>query len=275
MKWWKITGSLAILVIGFLFIGGCFTNSSTGFGLDERAISTKCALPSNVDNSSSQTITRSYPYVVDGQKGSIELTLNKQWRDFFECRSNDFGPPLRGWTNRSNCNFGKCINTSTYVDSEIVLINETKKYSALKPLIDAIKLKSTDPKMQARIAINLVQQIPYNSTKQESIDANTWHNVHFDTPYEVLYSNSGQCTEKSTLLAALLNEMGYDSAIIDLKNHNMVGIGGSPKDQYQNTGYIMIETTTPQPIGWISDEVGAIRGIRKIPGGGSQFNLNN
>jgi hypothetical protein len=73
----------------------------------------------------------------------------------------------------------------------------------------------------------------------------------------------------------LLNKLGYDSAIIDIKNHNMVGIGGSLTDQYQNTGYIMIETTTPQPIGWISDEVGSIRDIRKIPGGEKIFVLNN
>jgi sarcosine oxidase delta subunit len=262
-----------LIIILIILMGGCVSTQPT---LDDPA-KTKCSLPSSA-NPSNQTITRSYPYVVDGQQRSIELTLNQQWRDYFSCRSDELGPQAEKWTNVSKYDSftGKWTNTSTYVDTELELINESKTYSALKPLVDAIKLKSPDPEMQARIVTSLVQQIPYNYTKQKCIDNQNSVLCHFDSPYEVLYSNAGQCAEKSTLLAGLLNELGYDSAIISFTGkHAMAGIGGSVTDQYQNTGYIAIETTSQEPIGWVSSDIGSVKEVKKVPGGGKIFVLNN
>jgi hypothetical protein len=53
--------------------------------------------------------------------------------------------------------------------------------------------------------------------------------------------------------------------------HNMVEIGVGVTDQYQNTGYIMIETTSQGPIGSVSDNIGLIKKVKKVPGGGKIF----
>jgi hypothetical protein len=280
MKNWKIIGCLSFLIIGFLLMSGCMSSGPTNT-VSETSQTTKCALPSSVGDSSSQTITQSYPYNVNGQKGSIELTLNKQLSDYFACRSDEIGPSKTIQKNTTTCFLGSCksSNLTTRVDRPMELINESKKYSALKPLIDAIKSKSTDPSMQARIAINLVQHIPPNCSKDKFITASNYQsNAHFSSPYEVLYENTGICTDKSALLASLLNDLGYESAYIefyDTDMHAMAGIGGSGNDQYQNTGFILIETTNPFPIGFVSKDIEhPMTNLLKLSGG-SKFYLNN
>jgi hypothetical protein len=269
---------LTILVLS-IFVGGCITTNQTN-----SADKTNCVLPSNFNKGISigDTVTHIFPYVVNGQKGSVELTLNRQLRDYFACRSDEMGP-----SKSNQKSFEICIpligcksseTTSTFENAQ-ELIYESKKYSALKPLVDAIKSKSTDPEMQARIAINLVQHIPFNCVKGQAIDASNYNPfaTHFDSPYEVLYENSGICGEKSALLASILNELGYDSAYLDFLSdfHSVTGIGGSESDQYLNTGYILIETTNPSPIGYRSSSIQHTNPNVVKLSGGAKFYLNS
>ena len=267
---------LLLILILSIFLGGCTTTSQTNIAPSQTAVGipvdllppsqTKCILPQISENSN--TITQTYPYVVNGQEGSIVLTLNKHWSDYFACRSDEFGSQHQIFAKTCNPS-GDCTN-SIYFDSRMELINETKKYSALNPLIDAIKSKSTDPEMQARIAISLVQHIPYdNRDERDYISTNGAKMIHSYSPYEVLYENKGNCVEKEVLLAGILNDLEFESALFQFSEdkHEMVGIGGSGNDQYQNTGYIIIETTIPYPIGEIPDNVHTTYStILKIPG---------
>lgn len=264
------------IVILFIFIGGC--TSSQDSSISSSNSNTKCVFPTNSDNSSGHIITQRYPYVVNGQQGSIELNLNRQLRDYFACRSDEMRP-LDSQENRSICFFGFCTYSNTTFDSHLELIKESKKYLALKPLVDAIKSKSTDQEMQARIAINLVQHIPFNCVEAQTIGTSNYNKfaTHFDSPYEVLYENSGICGEKSALLALLLNELGYDSAYIRFNSvyHSTAGIGGSESDQYLNTGYIIIETTNPFPVGYHSDSIQQSNPEVVKLSGGSKFYLTS
>ena len=63
-------------------------------------------------------------------------------------------------------------------------------------------------------------------------------------PVETAVDQSGDCDDKSLLLAGLLSHEGYKIAlfVFDPESHMAVGIG-SPDSLYKNTGYAYIETT--------------------------------
>jgi hypothetical protein len=239
MKYFIISSIIILSVL----LSGCISILSPSSQSSSVLDSTKCVLPSIFD-SSSNTITRSYPYIINGQEGSITLTLNDKWKDYFSCRSDEIGPAR--------------VENYILISKQKILMKETEKYSALNPLVDAIKSKSTDPDVQARIAVNLVQHIPANCKLEQEVQAlNYSENIHFPSPYEVLYQNTGICDDKSVLLASLLHQLGYNSAYIafDFQHHAMAGIGTNGNDQYKNkfgnSGFSLIETTNTYPIGLI------------------------
>ncbi|MFH1589853.1 MAG: hypothetical protein ABIB43_04770 [archaeon] len=108
----------------------------------------------------------------------------------------------------------------------------------LSTKIKALDLSNDD---KARVAISLVQNIPYD---QNAFKTN---NVTGKYPYQVLYTNTGVCGEKSTLLIFLLKELGYETAYIafDPENHAVAGIKCADQYDYRDTGYCFIETTRP------------------------------
>jgi len=115
----------------------------------------------------------------------------------------------------------------------------------LDPLVSKIKNKSNDSKEQARIAIRMVQAIPYDWSAFES------DNVDGRYPYEVLYDMEGVCMEKADLIAYLLRGLGFGVAIFEynFENHRAVGIKCGNGNYGSN--YCFIEATDYYPIGQI------------------------
>ena len=106
---------------------------------------------------------------------------------------------------------------------------------------------------QARIAISIVQHIPYDKERELEL------NNHSLFPYEVLYNYKGICGDKSLLLALLLRELGFGVAIFEFEkeNHRAVGIKCPRQYSYMNSGYCFVETTRPEIITYYkSDYVG-------------------
>jgi hypothetical protein len=66
-------------------------------------------------------------------------------------------------------------------------------------------------------------------------------------PYMVIYDGKGLCGEKSALLAALLQRLGYGVVLYhyDSEKHMALGIKSPAQYSYRNTGYAFIETTSP------------------------------
>jgi len=108
-----------------------------------------------------------------------------------------------------------------------------KKY--LDDLIENIRDRSDLPQERARIAISLIQHIPYTVTS------------HTYYPYEVLYSNSGKCEDKSILIAYVLSQMGYGTALLLYypEHHMALGLKCPKQFSINNSGYCFVETTTP------------------------------
>lgn len=123
-------------------------------------------------------------------------------------------------------------------------IYDTSQRDYLEEIIQQIQRAAIDPDDQVRIAVSIVQHIPYDYQKCiYEIDINP--NCTFRHPYEVIFDNNGICSEKSLLLAFILKELGYGTVLFsfDNENHMTVGIKVPKEFSYLNTGYAFIETT--------------------------------
>lgn len=122
-------------------------------------------------------------------------------------------------------------------------LDEERQSRALSVLVSEIENITGDLDDRARIAVSLVQEIPYDS---EALETGNLRNRY---PYEVIYEMKGLCEEKSRLLAYLLRELGYGTALLnyETENHSAVGIL-CPKEYSQyshgNQHYCFIEATT-------------------------------
>jgi hypothetical protein len=108
--------------------------------------------------------------------------------------------------------------------------------------------------VQAKIAINIVQNIPYEEADLVGIFQDKFKIRAARYPYQVIYKNAGSCEGKSELLLFILRELGYKTAIFyyNFENHEAVGIGCPLEYSYNNTGYCFVETTVSSPISFSS-----------------------
>ena len=129
-------------------------------------------------------------------------------------------------------------------------MNDSLQRESILPLVKEIQNLAPDSKTdQARIAVSLVQNIPYGfSDKKELILGKEFN--HHRYPYEVLYDNEGICGEKSQLLAFLLKELGFDVAIFynQMENHESVGIKCPKRKSWHGSEYCFVETSGPSII---------------------------
>jgi len=135
-------------------------------------------------------------------------------------------------------------------DFKLKSINEEVQREMILPLVKKIQNLAPDDKIQqARIAINIVQNIPYGFSEKTFFFVGQEVN-HSRYPYEVLYENQGICGEKSTLLSFLLKELGYGVSIFYFvgENHEAVGIKCPVDRSFYGSGYCFVETDRPSII---------------------------
>jgi len=124
------------------------------------------------------------------------------------------------------------------------IIHDVFQRSHLKEIIQQIQKITNDTDDQVRIAVSLVQHIPYDHRKCiDEIDFSPFFKIR--SPYEVIYDSMGICSEKSILLAFILKELGYGTALFSFNDerHMTVGIKAPKEYSFCNTGYAFIETT--------------------------------
>jgi hypothetical protein len=134
-------------------------------------------------------------------------------------------------------------------------IDNKWQIEALKPLVSAIQNLPVSESDQARVAVSLAQNIPYDKDATQEGDARYM--------YEVLYENVGVCSEKAKLMVHLLRELGYGTAILRFsrEKHEAVGIACDAKYDYKDSGYCFIEPTRPSII---TDSSGTYRGVGQL-----------
>ncbi len=134
-------------------------------------------------------------------------------------------------------------------DFKLRNINEKEQRELFLPLLTKIQNIEKNKEEQARIAISIVQNIPYgNSEKIVNVKSTKLNYSRY--PYEVLYDLQGVCGEKTELLAFLLNEIGYGVVLFynPLENHESLGIKCHLEHSFFESGYCFVETTGPSII---------------------------
>jgi len=171
--------------------------------------------------------SHSYPYYFGGRK-TLSFTTYSGLNDYFSKESHTY--------------------RYDYVDEVIMeLLENHYQDEYLELLIEKIKKTSSSPDSQARIAISLVQHIPYSWSRYSGTHTDWYY------PYETLHHNQGVCTDKALLLGYLLNRLGYDVVLFEFSDHMAVGVKCDSPYDFQNSGYAFIETTRPTIITYIPD----------------------
>ena len=171
-------------------------------------------------------------YVLRGEEGKILFTVYEGMSEFL------FNSP-RFITYSS-------IQEASRLDFKLRNINEENQRILLIPLVVEIQNIADNKEDQARIAINLVQQIPFEVSDELITLGN--NSVNYSRyPYEVLYDGKGICASKSELMVFLLREIGYETVFFyhRLENHDSVGIKCPREYGLLDTGYCFVETTGP------------------------------
>jgi len=178
----------------------------------------------------------SFSYVLNGQNGSLNFSLYKGLTTYLSVLPkaiiyNNGQQPIRS-------------------DFKLLRIDEPNQEVLMQPLIKEIENLAPDDKVtQARIAISLVQNIPWGATGQKiTVGNQTIGNSRY--PYEVLYDNQGLCGEKSELLAKILKNLGYGVALFyyPKENHETLGIKCPIKESLNGAGYCFVEASGPSII---------------------------
>jgi len=206
--------------------------------------------------------TRLQKYVLHGESGNITV---KMYSGVYNELSSEHSPTacLRYDNDKSPCtNFELQEYYLQYLDNPI-------QKKELGELIHSIESKTSNQDDRARIAISLVQNIPYDWDKFLNSTTN-----RTKSPYMVLYENKGVCSEKSLLLAFLLRELGYGVVLFtfESENHMAVGIKSPIQYSYENSGYAFIESTSPTII---TDSQGNYSGAGKLTSIPEQYNISD
>ncbi len=171
-------------------------------------------------------------YTLRGEKLSLNFEV---YEGFIEYVSK-ISPSI---TNSSEKNLSRA-------DFKLKILNEAEQRKMILPLVIEIQNLTSVENDQMRIAVSLVQNIPFGySNKTSSFGA---YQINYSRyPYEVLYDMQGICGEKTNLLALLLREMGYGLSIFYYPsyNHEALGISCPKGESVLDSGYCFVETTGP------------------------------
>ncbi|VVB82878.1 Uncharacterised protein [uncultured archaeon] len=174
-------------------------------------------------------------YTVDGKSGKIDFVFYKNLSDYLS----KLPRYIRDNSNAS----------SILLNFKLRSLDNEEQNELLAPLIIKIQSLTKNKEDQARIAVSIVQNIPFgNSNKTLRFGGIVLD--YYRYPYEVLYDLQGVCGEKSELLAFLLRGIGYQSAFIYYapENHEALGIKCPAEKSLNHSGYCFIETTGPSII---------------------------
>jgi hypothetical protein len=167
-----------------------------------------------------------FNYSVEGEDGTLYFTAYKGLSDYLNDKPRTF-----------YCTPSCPSNTSM----QLLFINEKYQEQELLRFAQAIDNITSSPDQRRKIAISLVQNIPYDDAQYETLD------FSIDRyPYQVLYDAKGVCGEKTRLLAYILRHQGYGTAFLRYSDEKHAALGIKCPTQYstQKTGYCFIETTT-------------------------------
>ena len=180
-------------------------------------------------------------YILRGKKSNIDYTVYGGLNDYL------VGLDRVVW-------YSIVPPTDEYMTLRFVTEEHQSKY--ISPLAEKIKQITDNTDDQARIAISIVQTMPYDWDSFSNGSDNRY-------AYETLYDQTGVCADKTSLLAVLLKELGYGVVIFNFssESHEAIGIKCPMEYSYLDSGYCFVEATTPSII---TDSQGDYVGVGKL-----------
>ena len=121
-----------------------------------------------------------------------------------------------------------------------LFLHDKKDEATLKNILNQINKRSNGKEFDVvQVIVNFVQSIPYEEAAAQKY------------PTETLFLNKGDCSDKSILLAKLLDLAGFNTClfIFNKAKHMAVGIETDDQSAAYRSGYIYIESTGYNPIG--------------------------
>ncbi|MFA5412792.1 MAG: transglutaminase-like domain-containing protein [Candidatus Micrarchaeia archaeon] len=209
-----------------------------------------CGCPLDYVTSGESCVSR---YMTSPKQISLEYTLRGQKRSIDYTVYGGLNNYLANKPRSVVCSF-TCPSQG---EMELSIIDEPLQEEHLRPLIWAIEHETDNEDDQARIAISLVQSIPYDWDGLYSGDLTGRY------PYEVLYDQKGVCGEKAKLLAFLLRELGYGTVLLNYEeqSHEAVGIKCPTQYGWEHSGHCFIESTVPSIV---TDDQGEYVGVGEL-----------
>lgn len=182
-------------------------------------------------------ITKTFTYNLRGNFSTISVNLST------EIYAKVSGEPQPVLCYRYESDTSSC-NNEEIQQYFLKYLDEPVQKNGLDEVVRLIRMKTPNKDDQARIAISLVQNIPYDYSKANPLFFQTGVPRY---PYMVLYDKSGICEEKSILLAYLLRELGYGVVLFEFspEKHMAVGIKCPVQYSFNNSGFAFVETTNP------------------------------
>jgi len=203
-----------------------------------------CGCPANMSINDSLCISNytlnkseiNFKYVLRGEQGEINFYVYEGMRNYISNLP-------RSLTYQNSIKPSK-------LDFKLQKIGDELQEEFILPLVIKIQNITSNKEDQARIAISIVQNIPFGKSNKTFLLIEN-HEINYSRyPYDVLYDNEGICSEKSELLVLLLKELGYGTAIFyyGAENHEAAGIKCPEKYSNGVSGYCFVETTGPSII---------------------------
>jgi hypothetical protein len=252
--WMIILGIISLLgVFSFLFVSfaslpgcndGTAYNSCSGIKpyfcsegiLVEQASVCGCPVTFNVEgekcssNYQKDAKNISLNYVLRREQGEITFTVYRAMNDYLASL-----PRHTEYT-----------ENTTLFNFKVRSLEEKQQRELLLPLVIEIQNAAPSKEDQARIAVSIVQNIPFGKSNK-TVRFGQFVLDYQRYPYEVLYEMQGVCGEKSELLVFILKELGFNSSFFyyPAENHEAVGIECPVRKSFNKTGYCFVETTGP------------------------------
>ncbi|HOX10613.1 MAG TPA: hypothetical protein P5323_03470 [Candidatus Moranbacteria bacterium] len=194
----------------------------------------------------SQSVVKKFQWEYKGKKYSLEKTLHQSVYDYYKSKPKEYSYSAELPANWEEEYYAMFLKSDPADPTIAELVNQIKELGKKNNLSDD---------QIVELAIGFVQTIPYDDAKAANILQETG-NEEMLYPYEVLWDQSGVCSDKSLLAYALLREMGYGVALFEFEQEKHMAAAVECPQNYSNydSGYCFVETTsTGNKIGIIPD----------------------
>jgi hypothetical protein len=224
-----------MLAVSLCFIySGCLDYQNTDLDLEYFLETGLETLESNVDYSGEDKI-------IDFELYLIEYTMPM----VFEPELIAYFKQAEHYTKGIELFEGESVGQKLYNE----FLNEDSDLYLLEGILESLRSRTIGTHYDmVQLIVAFVQSIPYEIAEEQKY------------PFETLYLNKGDCSDKSVLMCKLLLLEGYDACLFSYEKaeHMAVGIRVDTDDYFD--GYAYVEATAYNPIGKIPEKLaGGIR----------------